>query len=140
MMTDVGAIVAMRGARFGIRVASGVLALMVVAAGGIAVWYRQAWNVWPGPGGLWSRALVRQGYESFGGPPLTWQHITSQEPVPVHAVGHYPPLGWSRQELFAAATPRSQRLAVSKSLVCAMVVYLRIGPDEYHAFSLEGGP
>ena len=52
MMTDVGAIVAMRGARFGIRVTSGVLALMVVAAGGIAVWYRQAWNVRPGQGPL----------------------------------------------------------------------------------------
>ena len=56
-------------------------------------------------------------------------------------MGQYPPLGWwSRQELFAAATPKSLRLAVSKSLVCAMVVYLRSGPDEYRAYSLEGGP
>ncbi len=31
-------------------------------------------------------------------------------------------------------------MAVSKSLVCVMVVYLRTGPDEYRAYSLEGGP
>jgi hypothetical protein len=140
MMTGVGAITARRGARFGIRVASGVLALMVVAAGGLAVWYRQAYSVWPGQGAAARVHWCGRDYESFGGPPQSWPQITSREPVPVHAVGRYPPLGWSRQELFAAAAPRSQRLAVSKSLVCAMVVYLRTGPDEYQAYSLEGGP
>jgi hypothetical protein len=140
MMTGVSVIMATRGARFAIRVVSGVLALMVVAACGFAVWYRQAYNVWPGQGASARVHWCGRDYESFGGPPLTWQQVTSREPVPVHAVGRYPPLGWSRQELLAAAAPRSQRPAVSKSLVCAMVVYLRTGPDEYQAYSLEGGP
>lgn len=58
-------------------------------------------------------------YESFGGLPRTWKQITVREPAPVHAVGQYPPLGWSRQELFAASWPRVQRLAASKPPVCA---------------------
>lgn len=140
MMTGVSAIMATRGARFGIRVASGVLALMIVAAAGIAVWYRQVYNVWPGQGASSRVHWCGRDYESFGGPPRTWPQITSQEPVPVRTVGQYPPLGWSRQELLAAAAPSSQRPAMSKPPVCAMVVYLRTGPDEYGAYSLEGGP
>jgi hypothetical protein len=140
MITGVNAIMARQGARFAIRVASGVLALMVVGAGGFAVWYRQAYNVWPGQGASARVHWCGRDYEFFGGPPLTWQQVTSREPAPVHAVGRYPPLGWSRRELLAAATPRSQRPAVSTPLVCAMVVYLRTGPDEYQAYSLEGGP
>ena len=136
----VSAIMAMRGARFAIGVASGVLALMIVAAGGVAVWYRQAYHVWPGQGASARVRWCGRDYESFGGPPRTWPQITSQEPVPVRGVGQYPPLGWSRQGLFAAAAPRSQRLAVGNSLVCAMMVYLRTGPDHYQAYSLEGGP
>jgi hypothetical protein len=141
MMTGVSALMAGRGARSGIRVASGVLALMVVAAAGFTAWYRQAYNVWPGQGASGRVHWCGRNYESFGGPPRSWPQITSQQPVPVHAVGQYPPLGlWSRQELFAAAKSKSLRLAVSKSLVCAMVVYLRTGPDEYRSYSLEGGP
>jgi hypothetical protein len=93
-----------------------------------------------GPGAAARVHWCGRDYESFGSPPRTWPQVTSQEPVPVHAVGQYPPLGWSRRELFAAAVPRSQELAVSKSLVCAVVVYLRTGPDEYQAYNLEGGP
>jgi hypothetical protein len=51
---------AMRGRRFWIKAARGALALMVVAAGGIAVWYRQAYNVWRGQSAS-TRALVRAG-------------------------------------------------------------------------------
>jgi hypothetical protein len=36
--------------------------------------------------------------------------------------------------------PESQRLPVSPPLACAMVVYLRTGPDEYQAYGLLGGP
>jgi len=61
-------------------------------------------------------------------------------PIPIHAVGPYPPLGWSHQELFAAAAPQSQRLAAAKSLECTTVIYLRTGPDKCRAHSLEGGP
>ena len=49
-MTGVSAILAMRGLRFGISAAPGVLAMTVVAPGGFAVWYRLACNEWPGQG------------------------------------------------------------------------------------------
>jgi hypothetical protein len=140
MMTGVSAIVAMRSTRFWIRVARGVVALVVVAAGGFAVWYRHAYNVWPGQGASARVHWCGRDYESFGGPLQTWRQISAQEPSPVHAVGQYPPLGWSRQELFAATTLGARRLPVSLGLVCAMVVYLRTGPGRYQAYSLEGGP
>ena len=117
-----------------------MLALVVVAAGGFAVWYRQAYNVWPGQGASARVHWCSRDYESFGGLPQTWRQISAQERFPVYAVGQYPPLGWSREELFAATTSAAQRLPVSPPLVCAMVVYLRTGPDQYQAYSLEGGP
>jgi hypothetical protein len=70
MMTCLSAIMVGRGVRLGIRVASGVLALMVVAAGGSAVWYRLTYNVWlarrpllacTGAGGTTSLSAVRRG-------------------------------------------------------------------------------
>jgi hypothetical protein len=140
MMTGVSFIMSTRGARLGIRVASSVVALLFAGSCGLAVWYRHAYNVWPGQGASARVHWCGRDYESFGGLPQTWQQITAQEPAPVHAVGQYPPLGWSRQELFAASWPRAQRLAASKPPVCAMVVYLRTGLDEYRAYSLEGGP
>jgi hypothetical protein len=106
MMTGVRAIVAMRGARFGIRVASGVLALMVVAAGGIAVWYRQAWNVWPGQGPL--VACTGAGGATSPLRPaadLAAHHLAGAGPSPCR--GRYPPLGWSRQECPRASTRRT---------------------------------
>ena len=45
MMTSVSAIMAMRGRRWRVKAVRGALALMVAAAGVIAVWYRQAYNV-----------------------------------------------------------------------------------------------
>ena len=77
-------------------------------------------------------------YEYFG-PPETWAQITARERVPVRAVGGYPPLG-PQYELFAARIPDKQRFSVSPPMVCAVLVFLRIGPDKYQVFSLEGGP
>jgi hypothetical protein len=140
MMTGVSAIMAGRGARLGMMVASGVLALMVVAAGGFAVWYRLAYNVWPGQqasarvhwcGRTTSLSAARRGPRP---------QITAQQHYPIRPVGPYPPLAWSRRELFAAGARDAQRSSVSSPTPCAMVVYLRTGPDEYQAYSLEGGP
>lgn len=140
MMAGVSTLTAARGGRLWARVAGGALVLMVAAAGGFAVRYRAVYNVWPVQGASARVHWCGRDYESFGGPPRSWRQISAQEPVPIHAVGVYPPLGWSRQELFAATTAGSQRLAASSSQVCAMIVYLRTGPGEYRAYSLEGGP
>ena len=139
MIARVGAATAIRGRSMAARIARGVLALVIVAAGGFAVWYRQTYNVWPG-----QRASARvhwcgRDYETGGGA-QTWKQIASQERFSIQAVGEYPPLGWSRQELFAAVTPTAQRYSVSPPLPCAMTVYLRTGRNEYRAYGLLGGP
>jgi hypothetical protein len=77
-------------------------------------------------------------YQSSG-PPETWAQITSLERLPVRPVGGYPPFG-PQQELFAARVPDKQRFSVSPPTVCAMLVFLRIGPNKYQVYSLEGGP
>lgn len=129
----------MPGMRRAIRIASGLLLLMVVAASGIAVRYRQVYNVWPG-----QRASARvhwcgRDYENSGAA-QTWQQIFSHQPWPIHAAGHYPPLGWPSQELFAATIPAGLRHSAHPPASCAVVVYLRTGAGRYKAYSLEGGP
>ena len=140
MMTSVSAIMAMRGRRLRVRAVRGALALMIAAAGGTAIWYRQAYNVWPGQQASTRVHWCGRDYESFSSAPQTRQQISSREHFLIRPVGPYPPLGWSRQELFAAVVIGAQRRSVSPPPLCAMVVYLRTGPDEYQAYSLEGGP
>jgi hypothetical protein len=140
MMAGVNATTAVGGGRLWSRAAAGVLVLLIVAAGAVAVWYRGVYNVWPGQGASARVHWCGRDYESFGGPPRSWGQISVQEPAAIHAVGAYPPLGWSRQELFAAATAGSLRPAVSGPQVCATIVYLRTGPGQYRPYSLEGGP
>ena len=69
----------------------------------------------------------------------TWAQITALERLPVRPVGGYPPFG-PQQELFAARIPDKQRFSVSPPTVCAVLVFLRTGPDKYRVYSLEGGP
>lgn len=140
MMTVVNADTATHGTRPATRITSAFLALAVLAAGGIATWYRQTYNVWPGQGASARVHWCGRDYENFGGPPQTWQHISSQQRSAISPVGQYPPLGWSRQELFAAVTSPAQRGSVSPPLPCAVIVYLRTGPGDYQPYSLEGGP
>ncbi len=117
-------------------IAAGLLTLIAVAAVG----YREAYNVWPGQAADARIHWCGRNYENFGGAPETWQQLSAQAPFPVRRVARYPPLGWRRQELFAAVTPGSQRDSVSPPLPCAMIVYLRAGPDAYQPYGLEGGP
>ncbi len=127
MITGVNVLMAMRGARFWIRAGSTVLVLAIVFAG----WYRKVYNVWPGQGASARVNWCGRDYQS-GGPAQSWRQISSQVSLPVRAVGLYPPLGWSRQELFAPVS--------APSAFCGTVVYLRTGSDEYRAYGLLGGP
>jgi len=140
MMAGVSAITATRGSRFWITVAQRATALVVIAVGISALWYRQTYNVWPG-----QRASTRihwcgRDYESSGRTPQTQRQISSQEHFLIRPVGQYPPLAWSPEELFAAVVIGAPRTSVSPPPLCATVVYLRTGPDRYQAYSLEGGP
>jgi hypothetical protein len=138
MMIGVNVNTAMSGTRLPIRVATSVLALVVVVAGGVALWYRQTYNVWPGQGASTRVRWCGRDYENSSGTPRTWRQISAQAPFPIQPVGQYPPL--FGQELYAALTPAAQRDVVSPPLPCTMAVYLRTGADRYLAYSLEGGP
>jgi hypothetical protein len=133
-MTAESASTAISGARRRIQILAIALA---VAVGGIAVWYRAAFHAWPGQQGSRVHWCGRD-YEYFG-TSETWAQITARERLPVRPVGGYPPLG-PQQELFAARIPDKQRFSVSPPTVCAVLVYLRTGPDKYQVYSLEGGP
>src|SRR5215472_16102780 len=102
MMMSVSSTMALRGTRVPIRVASWLLALVVIVAGGVTLWYRQAYNVWPGQGASARVHWCGRDYENSGGPTMTLRAISAQAPFPVQPVGQYPPLGLSRQQLFAA--------------------------------------
>ena len=134
------AITAGRGKRFWTGVAQRAVALVLVAAGIFAVWYRMTYNVWPGQGASARVHWCGRNYESFGGPPQTQRQISSRDHFLIHPVGQYPPLALFRQQLFAAVVIGAQRQSVSPPPLCAMVVYLRTGSDQYRAYSLEGGP
>jgi len=140
MMTGMSTIVAMRGARPWIRVGQLAVALVVVAAGIFVLWYRGTYNVWPGQQASTRVHWCGRDYESFSDAPLTQQQISSQEHYLIRAVGQYPPLAWSPRELFAVSVTGATQTSVSPPPVCATVVYLRTGPDQYEAYSLEGGP
>jgi len=73
-------------------------------------------------------------YENDGYAPQTWRQVTAATPYPVRDVGRYPPLGVPGQELFAAIYPGAQPGS------CAVVVYVRTGPDRYQPYALLGGP
>ena len=139
-MTVVSVIAAVRGTRFWIRIGQLAVALVVVASGVFVLWYRSTYNVWPGQEASTRIHWCGRDYESFGGPPRTQQQISSQEHFLIRAVGQYPPLAWSPRELFAPVVSGAPRTSVGPPPVCAMVVYLRAGPDMYQAYTLEGGP
>jgi hypothetical protein len=140
MITGVNTILAMPRERFWTRAAQLAVALVIVAAGVFVVWYRGTYNVWPGQGASTRVHWCGRDYESFGGPPQTRQQISSGKHFLIRPVGQYPPLGLSSRELFAAVVIGARRTSVSPPPLCAMVVYLRTGPDQYQAFTLEGGP
>jgi hypothetical protein len=137
MMTGVSAIMTFGGRHFWIMAARGGLAV-VVMAGGFTVWYRATYHAWPGQE-LPSVHWCGRNYQADLGQSETWQQVTSQERRPVRLVGWYPPV-WPHQELFAAPMPDRQRFSVHPPLVCAVVIYLRTGPDRYEVYALEGGP
>ena len=128
------------GRHVAIKIAIGLLVLIVVAAGGVALWYRTTYNVWPGQAASARVHWCGRDYEYFGGATETSYQMSAHERFPIRPVGLYPPLGFSRQELYASLTPQAQRDTSSPPPPCTMIVYLQVGPDAYRAYALEGGP
>jgi hypothetical protein len=115
-------------------VAYSLLALFMVAAGGSALWYRAHYNIWPGQDATARVTWCARHYQNDGPPTETWRQLSAESRWPVRALGRYPPLGLPGQTLFAATFPDAQLSS------CAIVVYLRVGPDKYQAYRLLGGP
>jgi hypothetical protein len=123
------------GADLRAKIAGAVAALVVIAAGSVAVWYRAVYNIWPGQDATERVHWCGRDYQ-YSGPAESRQEISSQNRWPIHDVGTYPPLGWPRDELFAATYPTALRVTTS----CAVLVYVREGPDSFQPYSLLGGP
>jgi hypothetical protein len=128
------AIAGVRSGRFWVNVAYTLLTLVIVAAGFFVAWYRVTYNVWPVQGASSRVHWCERDYETGGGPGQSWQAITTGSRWPIRAVDWYPPLGWSRQQLFAPIFPGAQPGD------CGTAVYLRTGPNAYQAYALLGGP
>ena len=110
--------------------------LLLVAVGGLTVWYRATYHTWPGLGVPAAVHWCGRDYSGGIAGPQTWAQVTAQAPVAVRAVGYYPPLGPGR--LLLADTGVATNRPTGQ--LCAMAVYLRTGPDRYQAYTLEGGP
>jgi len=108
--------------------------LFVLAVGGFVFWYRATYNIFPGQDATLRVHWCERDYENDGYAPQTWRQVTAATPYPVRDVGRYPPLGVPGQELFAAIYPGAQPGS------CAVVVYVRTGPDRYQPYALLGGP
>jgi hypothetical protein len=108
--------------------------LLLIAVGGLAVWYRATYHTWPGAGIPDVVHWCGRDYQHGVAGPQSWVQVTAQAPVAVKAVGYYPPLGPGRLLLAGSDTspPAGQ--------VCAMAVYLRTSPGRYQPYTLEGGP
>jgi hypothetical protein len=108
------------------------LALLLIAAGSLAAWYRATYHTWPG---MVPPAVTWCGRDYQIEDTETWAQITAAETRPVRVVGSYPLLLLGRP-LLAARFPGP----VKPGEPCAMAVYLRTGPDRYQTYALEGGP
>jgi hypothetical protein len=108
--------------------------LILVAAGCFVLWYRATYNVLPGQGASSRVHWCERDYENDSAPSQSWQQISAATRFPVRAVGAYPPLGLSRDELFAPIFPGARPAS------CSTVVYLRVGLDQYRPYALLGGP
>jgi hypothetical protein len=117
-----------------VTVAYSLLTLIVVGAGGFALWYRAYYNIWPGQDATARVHWCERDYQNDGPPTETWRQVSAEWRWPVRDVGWYPPLGLPGQELFAAIYPGAQPSS------CATAVYVRIGPDKYQSYTLLGGP
>jgi len=111
------------------------VAVLLIAAGGLTVWYRATYHVFPGMVPTVVHWCGRD-YETESGP-LSWAQITAADsPRQVRVVGSYPPIFGLGRPLLAAPLAGSVRPGEP----CAMGVYVRTGPGRYQAYALEGGP
>jgi len=111
-------------------------ALIAVLAGAcaFAVWYRGTYNVFPGQSASSRVHWCGRDYDSYGAPVQSLRQVEAGAGAPVRVVGTYPPLALRPSRLIAGEDPGPHTHS------CAVVVYLRTGPDQYTQYELSGGP
>ena len=116
------------------RKAVAALAVMLLAAAAVTVWYRGTYHIWPGQAAGSRVHWCGRDYENDQGPGSaeTLQRVKAASSLPLRVVGDYPPLG-----------PRQQLLTVSMAgqpAACPTAMFLKTGPDSYLPYGLLGGP
>ena len=115
------------------RRAGAALAIVLVAAAAVAIWYRGTYHVWPGQAAGSQVHWCGRDYENDQGPGSaeTLQQAKAGSSLPLRAAGSYPPIG--PQQLFAVSM-------AGQPAACPTVVFLKTGPDRYLPYGLLGGP
>jgi hypothetical protein len=118
------------------QAAARTIILELIAVGGLTLWYRATYHMWPGTGVPNVVHWCGRDYQGGISGPQTWAQITAQAPAAIKAVGNYPPFGPGH--LLLADTGGVTNPPPGQ--VCAMAVYLRTARGRYQAYTLEGGP
>jgi hypothetical protein len=107
---------------------------LLFTVGGFTLWYRGTYNVLPGQSADARVHWCNRNYDNDGVPAQSLRQIEAGATSPVRVVGNYPPLALHREQLLAEVYRGPHTYS------CAIVVYLRTGPDQYTGYELSGGP
>jgi hypothetical protein len=110
------------------------LAVVLLAAALVTIWYRGAYHIWPGQAAGSRVHWCGRDYENDQGPASaeTLRQAKAASTLPLRDAGDYPPLG-PGQQLFAVSM-------AGQPAACPTVVFLKTGPDSYLPYGLLGGP
>lgn len=122
------------------QVASVALIAACLAFLGFSVWYRETYWVFPGQGASQRLHWCGRDYQELPGPSVTWREVSGQGPWPVHVIELFPPLGFSKEALFASINPAIAKMPPGSITSCTTVIYVRLGPNRYQPYGLLGGP
>ena len=113
------------------------ISVLLIAVGGLAVWYRATYHTWPGLGVPTVVHWCGRDYEDGVAGPQSWAQSHRAGPRGRHGGRHLPAV---RPRAPAPRGHRATSPVGPPGQVCAMAVYLRTGPGRYQAYTLEGGP
>jgi hypothetical protein len=129
-----------RARRHARQAASLTLVTICLLVLGFSAWYRQTYWVFPGQSASQRLHWCGRDYQALPGAPMTWRQISAQEPWPVRVIGFFPPLGFSKEALYASVDPATAKLPSGDVVSCTTAIYIRLGTNRYQPYNLLGGP
>jgi len=117
-----------------LSIAAGLVMLHSWTAYGTLAWWRIPQRI------SWCGRDYRRTERSLTLADVTAQPVSlpGDAPYPYATVARVPPV--AGRPLVTARTPEASRHRVEPPLPCAMVVYLKTGPDRYAEYVILGGP